>query len=78
VHRSPWSGVGSTNLDWRGFVGNDKVNAVVLGPDFVRLMVDMIARDLAASETIALEDWEKRLLLLRLKHWAAHLLHKSL
>ena len=28
-----WSRIGSTNLDWRSFLHNDEVNAVVLGPD---------------------------------------------
>ncbi|NTV70220.1 MAG: cardiolipin synthase [Azonexaceae bacterium] len=73
-----WSCVGSTNLDWRSFLDNDEVNAVVLGRDFARQMGAMIARDLAASETIRLEDWEKRSLLLRLKEWAAHLLQRLL
>ena len=29
-----WSTVGSTNLDWRSFLHNQEVNAVVLGADF--------------------------------------------
>ena len=29
-----WSTVGSTNLDWRSFLHNQEVNAVVLGNDF--------------------------------------------
>ena len=73
-----WSCVGSTNLDWRSFLDNDEVNAVVLGRDFARQMVAMIARDLAASQTIKLEDWEKRSWLLRLQEWGASLLQRLL
>ena len=29
-----WSTVGSTNLDWRSFLHNQEVNAVVLGTEF--------------------------------------------
>jgi phosphatidylserine/phosphatidylglycerophosphate/cardiolipin synthase-like enzyme len=29
-----WSCVGSTNLDWRSFLDNDEINAVVLGREF--------------------------------------------
>jgi len=55
---SVWSCVGSTNLDWRSFLDNDEINAVILGRDFARQMAAMIAIDLGASETITLERWE--------------------
>ena len=73
-----WSCVGSTNLDWRSFLDNDEVNAVVLGRDFARQMGAMIARDLAASETIKQEDWERRSFLLRVQEWGASLLQRLL
>jgi len=73
-----WSCVGSTNLDWRSFLDNDEVNAVVLGRDFARQMGAMITRDLAASETIKLEDWERRSFLLRVQEWSANLLQRLL
>ena len=73
-----WSCVGSTNLDWRSFLDNDEVNAVVLGRDFARQMSAMIARDLAASESIRLDSWESRSLLLRLQEWGASLLQRLL
>lgn len=73
-----WSCVGSTNLDWRSFLDNDEVNAVVLGRDFAQQMMHMIARDLAASETIVLEEWESRSLLLRIEEWGASLLQRLL
>jgi cardiolipin synthase len=73
-----WSCVGSTNLDWRSFLDNDEVNAVVLGHDFAQQMKAMIARDLAASEQIRLDNWENRSLLLRIQEWAASLLQRLL
>ena len=73
-----WSCVGSTNLDWRSFLDNDEVNAVVLGRDFARQMKTMIARDLEASEAITLENWEKRSLMLRIKEWGASLWQRLL
>lgn len=73
-----WSCVGSTNLDWRSFLDNDEINAVVLGRDFARQMSAMIASDIAASTEIRLEDWKKRSMLLRVKEWGASLLQRLL
>ena len=73
-----WSCVGSTNLDWRSFLDNDEVNAVVLGHDFAQQMKAMIARDLEGSERITLESWEQRALMLRIKEWGARLLQRLL
>ena len=73
-----WSCVGSTNLDWRSFLDNDEVNAVVLGRDFAQQMKAMIARDLEGSERITLESWEQRALMLRIKEWGARLLQRLL
>ncbi|MEY3295693.1 MAG: hypothetical protein RLZZ451_1741 [Pseudomonadota bacterium] len=68
-----WSSVGSTNLDWRSFLHNHELNAVVLGTQFGRKVQAMFAADLAASEAITLERWQRRPLLLRLKEWFAGL-----
>jgi cardiolipin synthase len=55
-----WSTVGSTNLDWRSFLHNQELNAVVLGADFGAQMRRAFERDLAASEEIRLEQWRRR------------------
>ncbi|MGY4828370.1 phospholipase D-like domain-containing protein [Sphaerotilaceae bacterium SBD11-9] len=55
-----WATVGSTNLDWRSFLHNDELNAVVLGPDFGRQMQALFDKDLAESDEITLEAWERR------------------
>ena len=68
-----WSTIGSTNLDWRSFLHNDELNAVILGRDFSGKMDAMFARDLAESDAIDLDRWERRPLLFRLKEWVARL-----
>jgi len=73
-----WSCVGSSNLDWRSFLDNDEVNAVVLGTAFATQMQAMLSRDLEASTAIELEAWERRPLLLRIKEWGASLLQRLL
>ena len=66
-----WSTVGSTNLDWRSFLDNDEINAVILGREFARQMQAQFARDLEASEAIDPETWEQRSLSFRFKEWMA-------
>ncbi|MDB5809431.1 MAG: cardiolipin synthetase 2 [Betaproteobacteria bacterium] len=66
-----WSCIGSTNLDWRSFLHNDEVNAVVLGTLFARQMQDMFERDVAASMAITPQAWAGRGLQYRLKEMAA-------
>jgi cardiolipin synthase len=73
-----WSTVGSTNLDWRSFLDNDEVNAVVLGRDFAGQMLAMFARDLETSAAIDPERWERRSLSLRLKEWMARVFGRLL
>jgi cardiolipin synthase len=68
-----WATVGSTNLDWRSFLHNYEVNAVVLGADFGKQVQTMFDKDLAASDRITLEQWERRPLDMRLKEWFARI-----
>ena len=62
-----WSTVGSTNLDWRSFLHNQELNAVVLGDEFGRRMRAAFEADLAASTQITLAQWEQRSLAMRVK-----------
>lgn len=55
-----WSTVGSTNLDWRSFLHNHEVNAVVLGNGFGERMRAAFLADLAQSDAITLERWRRR------------------
>lgn len=68
-----WSTVGSTNLDWRSFLDNDEVNAVILGREFAQRMQAMFNADLAASQAIDLPTWQQRPVELRVKEWMAQL-----
>lgn len=68
-----WSTVGSTNLDWRSFLANDEINAIILGRGFSSQMQAVFDKDLAASQPIDLLTWERRPVSDRLKEWAAHL-----
>ena len=66
-----WSTVGSTNLDWRSFLHNDELNAIILGADFARQMDAMFARDRAAGHAIDPAAWKRRSPLLRIQEWLA-------
>lgn len=55
-----WATVGSTNFDWRSFLHNHELNAVVLGAEFGGQVQAMFERDLAASDAITLEAWRQR------------------
>ena len=73
-----WSTVGSTNLDWRSFLDNDEVNAVILGREFARKMQVIFASDLAASQAIDPQSWERRALSLRIKEWMSRMWQRLL
>ena len=68
-----WSTVGSTNLDWRSFVNNQEINAVMLGQDFGTQMQNQFEKDLASSKQITLEEWRKRSIGARIKEQSARL-----
>ncbi|MCJ7591354.1 MAG: cardiolipin synthase [Woeseiaceae bacterium] len=60
-----WATVGSTNLDWRSFLHNRELNAVVLGQEFGEQLQAMFERDLAQSDAIVLDEWRRRPLTFR-------------
>ena len=66
-----WATVGSTNLDWRSFLHNHELNAVVLGAEFGSQVQAMFDKDLAASDAITLAQWRRRAIDLRLKEFFA-------
>jgi cardiolipin synthase len=66
-----WATIGSTNLDWRSFLHNYELNAVVLGTEFGDQVRAMFDTDLAASDAITLEQWSRRQLDLRVQEWFA-------
>jgi cardiolipin synthase len=68
---SVWSTIGSTNLDWRSFVNNYEINAVMLGQEFSAKMRMLYEKDLESSKLITLEEWRKRSIAARIKERAA-------
>lgn len=68
-----WSTIGSTNLDWRSFVNNQEINAVMLGQDFGTQMQALFETDLESSKLVTLEAWRKRSIGARIKERAARL-----
>ena len=68
-----WSCIGSANLDWRSFLHNEEVNAVLLGPGFAEQMENMFAQDLDRSHLIDPVRWEHRPWHFRLQEWSARL-----
>ncbi len=68
-----WSTVGSTNLDWRSFLHNQEVNAVILGTEFGDEMRAAFKRDVTQSRQITLEQWRHRSIAVRLKEQFARL-----
>ena len=66
-----WATVGSTNLDWRSFLHNLELNAVVLGAGFGAQLQAMFNHDLAESDAISPAQWPWRTLDQRFKEWFA-------
>lgn len=57
---STWSTVGSSNLDYRSFLHNDEINAVVLGENLARQLEAQFEIDIQASNEVTLEQWQHR------------------
>jgi cardiolipin synthase A/B len=62
-----WSTIGSTNLDWRSFLLNYEINAVILDRSFGAQMEAMFAEDLAESDPVTLAQWAHRPFVERVK-----------
>jgi cardiolipin synthase len=68
-----WSTVGSSNLDWRSFLHNEELNAVILGWGFGRDMEEMFDDDLRGSVQIEREAWAHRPMNVRMKEWVGRM-----
>lgn len=68
-----WSTVGSTNLDWRSFLHNDEMNAIILSREFAAQLDELFQHDVSESNVITLEKWRQRSLLLRIKEQSARI-----
>lgn len=68
-----WTTVGSTNLDWRSFLHNHELNAVVLGREFGQEIQAMFDGDLAQSDAITLDSWQHRPMGMRVREMLARM-----
>jgi len=66
-----WCAVGSTNLDWRSFLHNDEIDAIVLSASFGDQMRAAFQNDLAKSQQLTLDQWRSRGLWLRVQEITA-------
>ncbi len=55
-----WSTVGSSNLDYRSFLHNDEVNAVIFSAPFGEQMEAQFLKDIKHASEVSLQDWKKR------------------
>ncbi len=62
-----WSTVGSSNLDYRSFLHNDEVNAVILGAPIAAELETLFKSDLEASDEITRDEWKQRSFMSRVK-----------
>ncbi len=69
-----WSTVGSANLDWRSFLHNEEVNAVILGDAFAAEMEALFQKDLAASRRVTPDAWNARPFIQRVKEATGRLM----
>ena len=67
-----WSTVGSSNLDYRSFLHNDEVNAVVIGAAFGAQMEQRFGLDRALSNEITPDAWRQRSVFSRAKEYLSH------
>lgn len=68
-----WSTVGSSNMDWRSYLHNEELNAVILGADFGRQLEAMFESDLRDSVRIERDAWDRRPLEMRMKELLARM-----
>jgi len=70
-----WSTVGSTNFDYRSFLHDDEVNAVVVSRRLGEAMQDAYRADIATAQPVDLDTWRRRPLGDRLRERLIRLLH---
>ena len=66
-----WSTIGSRNMDWRSFLHNQELNAVILGGTFGKQMEAVFDGDVRESVRIDPEAWARRPMSVRMRELAA-------
>ncbi|BCS32861.1 cardiolipin synthase B [Luteitalea sp. TBR-22] len=72
-----WCTVGTSNFDNRSFAHNEETSVCVCDTGFVAAMTDLFEEDLAASQPVAREDWQRRSVLTRGQELLASLLKEQ-
>lgn len=73
-----WSSIGSANYDYRSFIYNYEINAVIVSRKFGREMEEQYQKDLSQAEVITLQSWGQRSLLQRLKEVLGNIMRRWL
>jgi len=73
-----WSTIGSTNFDYRSFVYNYELNAIIVSSDFGSAMEKLFEVDLQQADEITLQAWRRRPLIQRLKEGLGGILRRWL
>jgi cardiolipin synthase len=55
-----WSTVGSSNLDYRSFLHNDEINAIIHGSEFAEEMEVQFEKDMSEAEEVLISEWKDR------------------
>jgi cardiolipin synthase len=55
-----WAVMGTTNIDNRSFEHNDEINVAMRDPEVASRLLEDYRRDLAASDEITLQRWQRR------------------
>jgi cardiolipin synthase len=66
--------IGSANLDYRSFLHNNEVTAVIIGEDISRTMAALYVSDMQRGKELTLEAWRDRPALNRVKESLAWLM----
>lgn len=73
-----WASVGSANFDYRSFVYNHELNAMIVSADFGRAMEKLFQVDLQQARAIDLAAWRDRPFTQRVKEQVGNLLREWL
>jgi len=68
-----WASVGSSNLDYRSFLHNDEINAVIFGEQFAQQMEAQYREDISHCDEIDPETWPERSLVQKIREKLARL-----
>jgi cardiolipin synthase len=66
-----WVTVGSSNMDWRSLLHNAEANVVIVDSDVGQRFQQMFEADIAESEELTLERWQRRGWMARFGEWLA-------